>query len=1554
MKTAPYLRDAHTLQIALKVTDFGGAGGILQSVELLSINDPADIYRTEWTEQTPPSSLDELGELSMYAVNVRNFSREGTFDAVRRSLPELRDLGVNCLWILPIQEIGVEKRKGRDGSLYAIRDYRSIDPSYGTADDFRALVETAHDLGFKVLLDAVMNHTSPDNVWVKEHLDWYLLNEEGNPRPEYADWTDIVDLDWDNPEVREECAQVLEYWLRDFNLDGFRCDVADMIPSDWWAGVRPRLEAIQPDLIMFAESQEQYHYFNGFDLTHYEGYRDKMLEIVKGDLPASELKTESLSCRYRYPRGAAQILFTENHDKPRAVNAFGGPDQAKAAGVVITTLPGVPLIYTGTEVGERSGRDETFFQKTPVEFDRDPHRMRDFWTKLLHYRANHPALQKGELKVLDAEPAESVFAFERTFEDDRVLVVVNLSDKPQNVELESDLLRGENVKLAPWGYRFFSADKDGGTVVAGNARFTVLSPQLIRLEWSPTGTFVDSPSFAFTERHPLPPPYKVYRTTSEVVIETEDMTLRYNPKEGKFSQKNLSIAFKVNDKEALWHPGMEDTGNLGGTTRTLDGVNGPTRLDPGLLSRDGWVLVDDSKNLLFDDQELPWAMPRAEVNEALDWTFFGHGHEYKKALYDFTTVAGRIPLPPRWSFGHWWSRYWDFSDQDLKDLIAEYRAHDVPLDVLVIDMDWHLVGDQYVERGWTGYTWNRELFPDPEGFLDWAHDQGLHTTLNLHPHSGVQNYEEAFPAFARAMGLDPATTEEIPFDCTDPLYMKNYFELLHHPIEEQGVDFWWLDWQQGPNTRIPGLDPLYWLNFLHWEDMARNPKRGDLRPFIFSRWGGLGNHRYQIGFSGDTHSTWESVDFQSYFTATASNVGYGFWSNDIGGHFPGQVDPEIYARWIQLGAFTPFLRTHATKHPLAERQIWKFPDEVFESARKTFHLRYALIPYIYSTARQAYDTGVSMCRPLYYEWPERDEAYEWKDEYMFGDQMFVAPVAIARDTASRCALREIWLPPGQWTNWFTGQTFDGDQVVKQLVPLDEMPVFVREGGIITTAPKMRSTHEKPLDPVIVYLFPGEHGEAELYEDDGETIGYQKGEFRKTSLAQETLDGVTRVTIGAARGMFKGAPEARNWELVFPDTMPVKAIKIDGMEFGRDSERFRQPVWKYDEQLLANRLFVRQPSVEIPVTVEIEFFRDGAVQAALRQGLRGRLNLLGTIAEELGNQTPESILRANAMRDTLESTPNNVVQLASLIEKEQALNFAADLAASSAPSEKIFEATARLLGLNAQIVAEGTKNPDQPIVVRAGLRLLEPIAGLSGEVRLEKPANWELAGTEHAPLEFDSQATSADATLSLSPEGVPQTTRLSARMTIRQDDREFQVPLEETLLPSINRWMVIGPFENPWENALDVAFEPESEIDFTQTCKGKNGKTAAWKRIERTVDEESVLTNEFLVDLHDATGGFSEYAVAYAVTYLDSPNDRDAVLAVGSDDGVAVWVNGEVVHRNHVGRPYTSRKDIVPVHLKKGRNELMLKISQGNAGWEFCAHLEFPNGSPMDDVAVSLP
>ena len=744
-------------------------------------------------------------------------------------------------------------------------------------------------------------------------------------------------------------------------------------------------------------------------------------------------------------------------------------------------------------------------------------------------------------------------------------------------------------------------------VTDGKARFTMLTPQLARLEWAADGRFEDRPSLVFLDRHTPPVAFTRRVEHGWLVITTGPLVLRYKPG-ARFGPENLSITLKNADSTVTWRPGTPDTANLGGTARTLDGAAGPVPIDKGLVSRDGWALVDDSDRPLFDASPWPWVVQRTPADRQ-DWYFFGYGHEYRRALADFTRVAGKIPMPPRFAFGAWWSRYWAYTDAELQQLVADFHRNDVPLDVLVVDMDWHNTfelrwegqpKDQAGQRlGWTGYTWDRAYFPDPDAFLGWVHQQGLHTTMNLHPASGIQPHEAQYPAMARAMGIDPATRQYVPFRIEDQHFADAYFANVIHPLERQGVDFWWLDWQQWGNTSIPGLTPTWWLNYVFFTDMERE---GLHRPLIFHRWGGLGNHRYQIGFSGDMHSTWPALAFETYFTATAANVGFGYWSHDIGGHIPGPVAPELYTRWIQFGIFSPILRTHTTKNADAERRIWAYPPPFADAMRDAFQLRYAMIPYIYTAARRAYDSGVAVVHPLYYDWPDAAQAYAFPDEYRFGEDLVVSPVVTPMDSASALARQRLWLPPGDWVEWSSGARLSSPRVQERTFALDELPVYVRAGAILPEQPRMERSDARPVDPLILDVFPGDSGSTRVYEDAGDSEGYQGGAYAFTPVLQRRSGTTTTLTIAPVEGSYPGMLRRRGYEVRLRGTWPPARVTWQDADVPYRADG-AAPGWRYDGDRLTT--IVSLPEADVDTRKELVVEQPRADDALL-DGVPGRL------------------------------------------------------------------------------------------------------------------------------------------------------------------------------------------------------------------------------------------------------------------------------------------------------------------------------------------------------------
>jgi hypothetical protein len=611
-------------------------------------------------------------------------------------------------------------------------------------------------------------------------------------------------------------------------------------------------------------------------------------------------------------------------------------------------------------------------------------------------------------------------------------------------------------------YGFRPVANPAAVIIAGNFRVTVLTSRCLRIEYSSCRRFNDFATLTFTIREQPVPRRAIEQPPDGLVVTTDSLSLRITSVSRPPDDNTTAIRSTSGDFE--WHFGSDERRNLLGTTRTLDMVTGCCELGRGLISRDGFTTVDDANAPLID------ATGKFAANDSeIDTYFFGYGHDYNGCISDFLKLSGMPPLLPRYAYGVWWSRYWRYRAHEMLDVADAFASHGVPLSVYVIDMDWHVTETGNASRGWTGYTFNRDLIPDPPGLLRALHDRGLRVTLNLHPADGVWPHEEQHAEMARRMGVSP--TEPVPFDCSSMKFMRQYFDLLHHPYEELGVDFWWIDWQQGTGDIV---DPLIVLNHHHFADAGRD---GHRRPLIMSRWCGLGGQRYPIGFSGDTTVDWPSLQFQPYFTATAANVGFGFWSHDIGGHFAGVETGELYVRWLQFGALLPILRMHCNDNAFHERPPWKFGPSAGRHGINALKLHGELLPLFYSLGYRNHVSGLQPVRPMYYLAPGEEDSYNCPAQFALGDDIIVAPIIVPIDQATGLAAAAVWLPPGVWFDFQTGRQYTGGwhRVAGEL---SKIPIFVRAGGVVPTEV------EKVLT---LHVFPLGTGQFEVYEDDGVSV-----------------------------------------------------------------------------------------------------------------------------------------------------------------------------------------------------------------------------------------------------------------------------------------------------------------------------------------------------------------------------------------------------------------------------------------------------------------------------------
>ena len=796
-------------------------------------------------------------------------------------------------------------------------------------------------------------------------------------------------------------------------------------------------------------------------------------------------------------------------------------------------------------------------------------------------------------------------------------------------------------------------------IVAGNARFTLLTPRLVRMEWAEDGRFEDRASLAILNRRLPVPHHTVTRNEGQILIATDSLRITYSGQE-IFSPENLEVTFMMNGKPKKWHPGMDDSANLMGTARTLDGFNGtnrPRNFDKGLLSRDGWALVDESARCLLEKVDADWGawVCEREPGIRLDYYLFAYGHDYKAALGDFIRVAGRIPLPPKYAFGYWWTRFWQYSDFEFVELAKTIRSLGIPADVMILDMDWH---ERYGLRkfhgpkdmfgnkdGWTGYDWQKQLFPAPDQLLADLHDLHFKTSLNLHLCQGINpresHYEDfvkgylsrtkdydgpenyifgeggyQFKGYNKKMG-SAGEKAPVPYRLSDRAWADTYFETILHPIQRQGVDFWWLDWQQWLNSKyVSGLNNTFWHNHVFFNDMLRQTVhlgKAAPRAMIYHRWGGLGSHRYPVGFSGDTQDEWAVLDYQPYFTSTASNVGFGYWGHDLGGLVPGKrgphpTDPEMYTRWLQYGVFTPIFRTHWNKSEITEKRIWMHPDH-FLVMKDAIRLRYTLSNYISNAAREAYDSGICICRPLYYDAPEDERAYTYSHEYLFGDDILATNISTPADSITQLSSKELWFPEGNdWYGMATGEMYPGGASGTHYFTISEIPWYVKAGSILPLAADDIMNLQENSNILRLLVVPGD-GTTELsyYEDDGSSQAYPE-DYATTRITKTSDTHGATLTIWPRIGKYAGMDPKRTLSVTFEGVFPPEEVFLNGKKvaYARRRPAEGTPWWTYDGSALAWTLYIPEEKASRKVTVRSRYNEATAGMEQLLRGKKGRM------------------------------------------------------------------------------------------------------------------------------------------------------------------------------------------------------------------------------------------------------------------------------------------------------------------------------------------------------------
>lgn len=664
-----------------------------------------------------------------------------------------------------------------------------------------------------------------------------------------------------------------------------------------------------------------------------------------------------------------------------------------------------------------------------------------------------------------------------------------------------------------------------------NYRITILSERLIRLEYDITGEFNDDLTLLVKNRNFNLPNFKVNQDEKYLVITTKYFIMQYS-KEKPFKGPNFApdsnLKVKLINTDKIWYLGHPEARNYKGSAFSIETDNDKVKLDNGLYSTDGFATLDDSFNPLVSED----GFIKRNSNNKIDLYLFMYRRDFGLCLKDYFSLTGFPPLIPRYSLGIWWNRDMIYSYEDTKNLIKSFNKHEIPISVLLLNEFWHKKDKDDYNKHKTGFTFNKELFKNPQDFTKYMHDHGVRVGVNIDPVEGISTYENNYPIMAHELGIEKGET--IKLNVYDPNFIKSYFKNLISPLYDEGVDFFWLDYSKNK-------EELAILDYYHYQDFNRFKEK---RPLLLTRNAGIAAHNYPICYSGETKVSWDTLKYLPFFDLTSANIGLSWWSHDVGGFKDGIENSELYIRYVEALTFSPIFRFSAKRGAFYKREPWKWDMLTYTIVKDYCNLRQKLIPYLYTLAAIYHETGIPIIQPLYYLAPEIYDEPLYKDEYFFGTELLVKPITKKKDNIMNRSVERIFLPKGIWYDFRTGKKFIGGKRYVTFYNTEDYPVFAKAGSIIPLAILNENLNDtsSPRD-LEFHIFPGKSNTYELYEDDGVTTLYKEGYYLKTNIEFKYMANDYTVIISPKEGKTGIVPEKRNYQIRFKNTRMPEKIEI---------------------------------------------------------------------------------------------------------------------------------------------------------------------------------------------------------------------------------------------------------------------------------------------------------------------------------------------------------------------------------------------------------------------------
>lgn len=666
-----------------------------------------------------------------------------------------------------------------------------------------------------------------------------------------------------------------------------------------------------------------------------------------------------------------------------------------------------------------------------------------------------------------------------------------------------------------------------------NYRITIITERVVRLEYSPTGKFVDAPTQLIKSRNLGYPEFRVNQDANYMEVVTKYFTLTYlkrQPFEGSKidPMKNLKITLnsREKDRQREWYYLHPEARNMNGNMVSID-VPSNKMLNKGLYSLEGFASINDTPNKIIN----PDGTYAERPENSLDIYVFMYDKDFKQALLDYYKLTGFPELIPRYALGNWWSRNTDYNDDKLDDLLNHFEKKKIPLSIVLLDNDWHYrnIGDKKGLR--SGFTFNKSLFPNPKETIDKFHQRNIRFGLNVNPSEGIFPHEQYYQQACKY--LEVQNNKIILFDPLNPKLMDVYFKVFLHPLEALGVDFFWSDYSGNGN-----LTNLWFNNHYMYLDSGRNPAQ---RSMILARCPIYAAHRYPVLYGGSSEISWEELIKLPQKYLNAANIGVSWWSHDVGGNHGGIEESELYIRYLELSVFSPILRFHAARGQYYKKEPWLWDPKTQSIATDYLRLRHRLIPYLYTEAYNYTKSGTPLIQPFYYNymWTYDDELY--KNQYYFGSQLLVCPILTKKDPIMNRTVHRFFIPEGVWYDFTTGNKFPGNKKYVSFYKEEDYPVFAHAGSIIPMSNRSDYNNTGIATDMEIHIFPGVSNTYNLYDDDGVTSLYKDGYFLNTSIDYNYLKNNYTVIFRSIDGKSGIVPPKRNYKVVFRNTKKAEDV-----------------------------------------------------------------------------------------------------------------------------------------------------------------------------------------------------------------------------------------------------------------------------------------------------------------------------------------------------------------------------------------------------------------------------